>query len=124
MLVGCGFFGFYSAALYNAEERSIRKLIAVLDFMSCELQYRLTPLPDLCRQAANEGSGPLKKLFMSFTEELESQIAPDVKSCMAAAVSRCANLPLKHHGPERHGDLPGFRHGPLCSLHNEREAGA
>ena len=93
VLVGCGIFGFYSAALYNAEERSIRKLIAVLDFMSCELQYRLTPLPDLCRQAANEGSGPLKKLFMSFTEELESQIAPDVKSCMSAAVSRCANLP-------------------------------
>lgn len=93
IIAGCGFFGFYSAAAYNAEERSMRKLIGVLDYMSCELQYKLTPLPDLCRQASNEVNGNLRRLFLAFSEELESQIAPDVRSCMNAAVCQCPNLP-------------------------------
>ena len=90
---GCGWFGFHLAATSVIEERSLRKLIGVLDFMSCELQYRMTPLPDLCRQASCEAGGNLGKLFLSFAEELESQISPNVQSCMDAALSKCQNLP-------------------------------
>ena len=93
VLAGCGYFGFHSAAIYMAEERSLRKLISVLDYMSSELQYKLTPLPDLCRQAACETSGNLKKTFLVFADELESQISPDLKSCMNAAISHCTKLP-------------------------------
>lgn len=90
---GCGFFGFYTSAMHNMEERSLRKLIAMLDYISCELQYKLTPLPDLCRQAGKETSGNLRRVFLYFADELDSQIFPDVKSCMHAALSQCPNLP-------------------------------
>jgi len=93
VLAGCGYFGFHIAAVSVAEERALRKLIGILDYMSSELQYRLTPLPDLCRQAAGETSGKLAKLLLAFSDELESQIAPDVKSCMNAAIFRCPGLP-------------------------------
>lgn len=92
---GCGFFGFYTAALHNREERSLRKLIAMLDYISCELQYKLTPLPDLCRQAGKEATGNLSKIFIFFADELDSQIYPEVKSCMCAALAQCPNLPEK-----------------------------
>lgn len=97
ILASSCYLGFHSAAQYQAEIRSLRKLQAVLEFMYCELQYRLTPLPDLCRQAAGECGGSLKKLLLHFTAELEGQIAPDVKSCMCAALSKTGGLPESTH---------------------------
>ncbi len=93
VFAGCGYFGFRTAGFYMAEERMLRKLIAVLDFMSCELQYKLTPLPDLCRQASWETTGILRKLLYTFADELDSQISPNVRSCMDAAICRCSALP-------------------------------
>ena len=93
VFAGCGYFGFRTAALYLSEEKMLRKLISILDFMSCELQYKMTPLPDLCRQASTECSGVLQKLFIRFSDELDGQINPNVKTCMDAAISQCSNLP-------------------------------
>lgn len=93
IFLGCGYFGFRSAALYLAEERMLRKLIAVLDYMSCELQYKLTPLPDLCRQASSETTGALQILLRVFADELDSQISPNVKTCMDVAISKCKAMP-------------------------------
>ena len=92
ILLGSCCFGLSAAARLSAEVRSLRKLMSLLDFMSCELQYRLTPLPDLCRQAAFETSGTLRHVFLRFAEELDSQISPDVKSCMNAALSGANGL--------------------------------
>ena len=74
VIAGCGGVGFTMAASYKREERCLRALIRALDFMTCELQFRLTPLPDLCRAAG-------------------SQICPDADSCMYAALSKMENLP-------------------------------
>jgi len=93
VIVGCGGFGFKMAAAHMKEERSLRQLIAILDFMECELQYRLTPLPSLCRQAASEGKGPLSQLFLWLARELEAQISPDVGRCMDAALSKVGDIP-------------------------------
>lgn len=93
VFAGCGYFGFRTAALYLNEEKMLRKLIAILDYMSCELQYKLTPLPDLCRQASYETTGILRKLFLCFSDELDGQINPNVKSCMDAAISRSGTIP-------------------------------
>lgn len=90
---GCGFLGLYTALLHNAEESSLRKLIAILDYISCELQYKLTPLPDLCRQAGREAKGNLRKLFLTFADELDNQLYPEVKNCMDEAVKQCPSLP-------------------------------
>ena len=58
-VVGCGSVGFQMAANYRREEKSLQQLSRILEYMECELQYRLTPLPELCRQASKEFSGLL-----------------------------------------------------------------
>lgn len=89
----CGAFGFSLAATHRREEKCLRQLIAVLDYMACELQYRLTPLPSLCRQAAAESSGVIRNIFSGFTEELEDQISPDVSKCMQVSLRRIKDVP-------------------------------
>ena len=94
VIVGCGGVGFTMAACYKREERCLRTLIRGLDYMTCELQFRLTPLPDLCRQAGNECGGTVGQAMRVLASELESQICPDVDSCMYAALSRMDGMPV------------------------------
>lgn len=93
VVLGCGGFGFSLAANYKKEESILRQLIRVLNFMECELQYRLTPLPELCRQASQEAKGQVREVFVQLAKELESQISPDVASCMHAALMSGMELP-------------------------------
>ena len=93
VILGCGGFGFKIAASHLHEERVLRQLISILDYMECELQYRLTPLPDLCRQAASESKGILRTAFLSLAQELEDQISPDVERCMYAMLGKVKELP-------------------------------
>ena len=94
IVVACGGFGFSLAAMHLREERELRRLIGALDFMECELQYRLTPLPELCRLAGNEGKGCVRDVFLRLAEELDAQVTPDVESCMRASVSAASDIPV------------------------------
>ena len=47
VVAGCGSVGFKISANHRKEEKALRQLIGILDYMECELQYRLTPLPEL-----------------------------------------------------------------------------
>ena len=87
VILGCGGFGFRMAACHRLEEKYIRELLTVLDQIQCELEYRLTPLPELCRIACDNCSGKLHNLFDALCKELDRQIAPDAQCCMNAAVS-------------------------------------
>ena len=93
IVAACGGFGFLMALHHRQEEASLRQLIAALDFMECELQYRLTPLPELCRQASRQISGSIKTVLEKLAEELDYQIAPDVGSCMQTALAVSGTLP-------------------------------
>lgn len=93
IIAACGGFGFKLVSSYKYEERTLRQLTGALDFMSCELQYRLTPLPALCRQTAAECKGVLSELFLSLAIELEDQISPDVNRCMLSAIAKLKGLP-------------------------------
>lgn len=95
IILGCGGFGFTLAALHRREEHSLRQLIRAMEYMSCELQFQMTPLPDLCRQAGQEQKGALGKVFLHLAEELDSQISPDVSSCMHAALAHSGDVPGK-----------------------------
>lgn len=86
VLVSCGGFGFAIASGYRQEEQRLRQLLRALQYMECELQYHLTPLPDLCRQAGMETSGSVREVLNKLAGELENQVAPDVSSCMRAAI--------------------------------------
>lgn len=93
IIAGCGGVGFSMAANHRREENALRQLIGALDYMGCELQYHLTPLPDLCRSAAVQSGGCVRDVLLCLAVELENQIAPDAAACMNAAISKTARLP-------------------------------
>ncbi len=93
VVAGCGCAGLSIAAGYKKQACLLRQLIQILSFMRCQLQFKLTPLPELCEAASREGSGLLREIFKYVSDELNQQIAPDVCSCMSAALERCENVP-------------------------------
>lgn len=95
IITGCGGFGFSMASNYRKEVKTFQQLIHILHFMECELQYRLTPLPELCRLAGREGKGIVRDIFLNLSEELQRQYAPDVCSCMAEALKKNPGLPVR-----------------------------
>ena len=92
VIAACSGFGFTMASAHMKNEKQLRQMLLVLEDMECLLQYKLMPLPELCRSAANRINGPVRSLIQLFSQELERQIAPDVPTCMSAALSQCQNL--------------------------------
>lgn len=82
----CAGVGFSAAMSYERQEKILYQLLHVLNYMACELQYRLLPLPELCRQASGECGGTVRSVLAALAEELERQIEPDVPSCMQRAI--------------------------------------
>ena len=95
VIAGCGGVGFSMAAAFKREEWALRSLVSALEYMSCELQFRLTPLPDLCRGAGKSCRGIVGSVLTELAGELENQISPDPDSCMYAALSRAEYLPKR-----------------------------
>ncbi len=95
IIVSCGGFGMGLAHSHRREESTLCQLIRALDLMECELQYRLTPLPELCRQAGLESQGCIRTVLLNLSQELDAQIAPEVSTCMSAALSGIKDMPPK-----------------------------
>lgn len=88
----CGYFGFSMAMSYRREEKTLRQLIAAIDYMECELQYRLTPLPLLLKQAAKQTGGTVKAVLAALSMELEEQISPEVSCCMESVLCKLRDI--------------------------------
>ena len=86
IVTGSGAFGFAMAAASRREERQLRQLLGALEYLSCELSYRLTPLPNLCQGAAEGRGGVVAEFFLELARELERQAEPDVQTCVRAAL--------------------------------------
>lgn len=95
---GCGGFGFSMAAAHRREEQALGQLLAVLEFMECDLSCHLTPLPQLCRAASNAATGPIHTFFQRLARELDAQIAPDAACCVRAALKGMPELPREVSG--------------------------
>lgn len=93
VVLGCGSVGFMKVAAHKREETALRQLINALDFMEWELQYRQTPLPQLCRSAGENIEGGVQSVLCELSEELEQQIAPDAQTCMEVALLKFPELP-------------------------------
>lgn len=93
VISACGGFGFILAAHHVQCIQLVRQLIGALDYMACELQYRSTALPQLCRDTALQCKGRIKLLFTFLSDELELQISPNVSYCMEAAIERSGDFP-------------------------------
>lgn len=95
IIFGCGLTGFSASAAYRREERDLRQLTASLDYMVCELRYRRSPLPELCRLVGSERNGCVGRLFTNLSNELETKNSPDVQSCLATAAASAGWLPRR-----------------------------
>lgn len=84
----CAGVGFSAALAYDKQERILYQLLHVLTYMAWELEYRLLPLPELCRQASRECGGLVCRVLAGLAEELERQMEPDVSSCMQQVLQR------------------------------------
>ena len=93
VLFSCGGIGFRIAANHRFEEKNLRQLIVILDYMECELQYRLTPLPVLCRQASKEFAGLLGSVFYEMSVEIDAQNSSDLEQCMSVVLEKNGKLP-------------------------------
>ena len=93
IIISCGFCGYRIAISRKREIRTLRKLICVLDYMGCELQYKMSPLPDLCRAAAEQTDSILQEIFSALAIELENQVAPNVSFCMQAVLEKSKSVP-------------------------------
>ena len=86
VILSCGACGFTAAAEFRSEIRLLRELREIIAHMSWELNYRLTPLPQLCRNCAKGRCRPLAQLFEHLGQMLDDQLAPDAESCMTVAL--------------------------------------
>ena len=118
VLVSCSGFGFGIAHGYRQRERLLHQLLNALEMMASELEYRLTPLPELSRRAAGDTCGVLRDVFSNLARELDWQAEPDAGSCMRAAIEKCPDLPACLRRPLRllgqslgRFDLPGQLQG-------------
>lgn len=93
IIAGCGGYGISMAVSHRREVAAIHQLIQVLDRMSCELAYRLTALPELCRFGAEQCKGSLQIFFLRLAQTMDEQVSPDVKLCVAEALKQTPALP-------------------------------
>lgn len=89
----CSSFGFHLAANHRRDMLYLRSLISILDFMECELNYHLTPLPSLCRQVAVEHAKTLGPLFEQLAAELDAQVSPSAEACLRSAIHKVKPMP-------------------------------
>lgn len=95
ILLGTGAFGYSLVWDVHREEAMLRTLLHTLGWMECALRYHLTPLPDLCAEAAGQSSNWLRRLLRDLAEALEHQIAPDAGSCMRAVLDANDRIPVR-----------------------------
>lgn len=93
IIAGCGGYGMSLALKFRKEEKYLFELKIILQYMISELQYKLTPLPELCRQSSRHASGVLREILGNLSTEMDLQLMPDARSCMAEALKKSRNAP-------------------------------
>ena len=93
VLSACGYFGFYMAASHKKDENTLLQIVSAIEYMECELQFRMTPLPQLLKQAAGQISGIAHNVFSALAAELECQISADVACCMETVLQKQCGIP-------------------------------
>ena len=93
VVLGCSGAGFLMAVNYRLEEKSLKQLVRILDYMESELQCRLTAFPELCRQISRDFDGIPGRILGELSIEMDSQISPDIKCCMQTVLARKKDTP-------------------------------
>ena len=85
------------AANYKREERTLKQFQRAITYMECQLQYRMSSLPELCIAASEDAGGVVSKILNRFAAALESQRYADPVLCMEEVLSQISlsNAALK-----------------------------
>ncbi|MBE6944891.1 MAG: hypothetical protein E7459_02235 [Ruminococcaceae bacterium] len=94
VIVACGCCGCSMARSYGELEHSLRQLLSAMELMHCQMEYRLTTLPELCRILPSACSGIVGKVFSDLGQELERQETMDISLCMEEALQKNPKLPV------------------------------
>lgn len=92
ILAGCGSFALSVAVSYRRELRRLGILRQALRQMRWELEYRLTPLPELCRNGGRDCSGVIRTFFWNLARELDAHSEPEVGGCVYRAMESSRGL--------------------------------
>lgn len=93
IVISCCGTGISLAADHKREEALLNQMLSALAFMKSQLQYQLTPLPQLFRQTAKQCSGQLRSVFQTLAQEMEQQLLPEASDCMHATLKSHPDLP-------------------------------
>lgn len=93
IIFGCFSVGLYAALNHKRQLFALKKLLFLLDYMCCELRYKLAPLPEIFRNTANQANGYYRTFFLDLANELDMQIIPDAQSCLTVVLQKHETIP-------------------------------
>ena len=95
IVAGCGSVGFLMAYHYRKEIHYLQQLSQILGAMICELDFRMTPLPQLIQNAVQTAGREMHRIFFKLSELLSKQEAEGAAVCMAQTLLDHPELPPK-----------------------------
>lgn len=95
IVVGCGAVGFVMVSNHRKQVQCLMQMLLALEYMECELQYKMTSLPELCDGASKVCNGWVKTVLSQLCTELDAQIIPNAPACMYAVINRYPNIPQR-----------------------------
>ncbi len=93
----CGGFGFSMVKAYRREEKCLQALSHSVEWMICQLEYSLMPLPQLIRSAAGRENSLVAQVFTALANRLETRRDADASAAMTEVLEQFDNLPLRTH---------------------------
>lgn len=93
IVLSCGGYGILLAISHRKEVCALHMLVRTMDVMICELEYRLTPLPELCKVGSEQSNGPISEYFSCLADILDHQYFSDVGICSTSALKKTTKLP-------------------------------
>jgi stage III sporulation protein AB len=93
VIVGCAGFGLTLVTTSKYEINTLMQLETALEYMQWELEYRLTPLPELFLKISGYCNGPIKELFKFAANNMMNETSPNAEGCLLDAALQIKRLP-------------------------------
>lgn len=93
ILLGAGGFGIQRAAAFFRQLIQLREFSAMLELLSCELNYTLLPAGELCRQTSTRATGTAARFLAAYAGALEQDRLPPAAAREALNQTRGLLLP-------------------------------
>jgi len=87
IIFACGSVGFQITAAHKKTEKAMRQLLAGIELISQELQYRMSPLPLILKKAAENTNGTAAQFFAQLSDEIDKQVQPNISHCVEEIIA-------------------------------------